>query len=136
MLFVIHRANHPDLTYRDGQGPIVHLQADLHSAIAWADAQGQPWVFSLSNAGAVYAEFRNSVDDLSQLDWGAIAATDFREQAVRHGKQAEFLLHGWFPWTLVTEVGVHSAAVAAQATAAMAGSAYQPPVKIRPDWYY
>lgn len=26
MLFVIHCANHPDLTYRGGQGPIVHLR--------------------------------------------------------------------------------------------------------------
>ena len=136
MLFVIHRANHPDLTYRGGQGPIVHLQADLHSVISWAQAQGRPWAFSLSNAGAAYAEFRNSLDDLSQLDWGAITATDFREQAVRHGKQAEFLLHGSFPWTLVTEVDVHSAAVGAQAATAIGNSAHRPLVKIRPDWYY
>ena len=33
MLFVIHRANHPELTYREGQGPIVHLEADLPSVI-------------------------------------------------------------------------------------------------------
>jgi hypothetical protein len=25
MLYVIHRANHPDLSYRGGQEPIVHL---------------------------------------------------------------------------------------------------------------
>ena len=28
MLFVIHRANHPDLTYRGGQECIVHLEAE------------------------------------------------------------------------------------------------------------
>ncbi len=28
MLYVIHRANHPELAYRGGQGPIVHLEAD------------------------------------------------------------------------------------------------------------
>jgi hypothetical protein len=27
MLFVIHCVNHPELTYHDGQGPIVHLEA-------------------------------------------------------------------------------------------------------------
>src|ERR1700677_2413270 len=32
MLYLLHRANHPELTYRDGQGPIVHLQADLERA--------------------------------------------------------------------------------------------------------
>lgn len=34
MLFVIHRANHPELTYRGGQGPIVHLEADLQEVVA------------------------------------------------------------------------------------------------------
>ena len=39
MLFVIHRKNHPDLLYRGGQEPIVHLEADLHEVIAWAEAE-------------------------------------------------------------------------------------------------
>ena len=30
MLYVIHMANSPELDYRGGQGPIVHLEADLH----------------------------------------------------------------------------------------------------------
>lgn len=38
MLFVIHRANHPELAYRGGQGPIVHLEVDLHETVRWADA--------------------------------------------------------------------------------------------------
>jgi ssDNA thymidine ADP-ribosyltransferase, DarT len=33
MLFVVHRANHPELTYRGGQQPIVHLEADLHAVV-------------------------------------------------------------------------------------------------------
>lgn len=39
MLFIIARANHPQLTYRGGQAPIVHLQADLHRTIDWAEEQ-------------------------------------------------------------------------------------------------
>src|SRR5690606_4683162 len=38
MLYVIYRGNHPDLTYRGGQGPILHLEADLEETLAWADA--------------------------------------------------------------------------------------------------
>lgn len=30
MLYVLHRGNDPDLAYRGGQSPIVHLEADLH----------------------------------------------------------------------------------------------------------
>jgi len=59
MLFVIHCANHPELAYRGGQEPIVHLEADPYEVIRWADADGRRWAFSLSNAGARYAEFRS-----------------------------------------------------------------------------
>ena len=31
MLYVIYKRNHPDLTYSDGQQPIVHLVADLQT---------------------------------------------------------------------------------------------------------
>jgi hypothetical protein len=68
MLYVIHCANHPELAYRAGQGPIVHLEADLHRVIQWADATGVRWAFSLSNAGAYYTEFRSRVEDLDELD--------------------------------------------------------------------
>jgi hypothetical protein len=36
MLYVIYCRNHPALEYRDGQGEIIHLQADLHEAVTWA----------------------------------------------------------------------------------------------------
>src|SRR3954470_6040796 len=96
MLYVIHCANDPDLTYRGGQEPIVHLEADLRSVVAWANQQGRRWAFSLSNAGALYAEFRTSLQDLADIDWRAVASTDFRSDSVKEGKQAEFLLHGDF----------------------------------------
>jgi hypothetical protein len=55
MLFVIYRQNHVDLDYKEGQGPIVHLEADLHEVISWANGAGQRWAFTLSNAGARYS---------------------------------------------------------------------------------
>ena len=33
MLYVIYRANHSQLSYRGGQGPIVHLEADLRQTV-------------------------------------------------------------------------------------------------------
>jgi ssDNA thymidine ADP-ribosyltransferase, DarT len=42
MLFLIYQSNHPELNYRGGQGPIVHLEADLHAAVRncyqWCEA--------------------------------------------------------------------------------------------------
>lgn len=136
MLFVIHRANHPELAYRGGQGPIVHLEADLDAVIGWADANGVPWAFSLSNAGAYYAEFRAQVDELNQLRWEAIEATDFRAPQVKEGKQAEFLVHERFPFELVERIGVRSAAIGAQAAQAIASAHHRPTVEIRRDWYF
>ena len=62
MLYLLHMANHPELAYRDGQTPIVHLEADLLKTVAWAAGEGRRWAFSLSNAGAHYSEFRNRLD--------------------------------------------------------------------------
>jgi len=136
MLYLIYMANHPELTYRGGQEPIIHLEAELIEAVAWADAQERRWAFSLSNAGARYAEFRNSLDDLDDVDWDAVANNDFRSPEVKEGKQAEFLTYERFPLSLVRRVGAHSEAVARQATAALASTPAAPSVVVRPDWYF
>jgi hypothetical protein len=136
MLFVIHRANHPELAYRGGQEPIVHLEADLNRVIAWANANGRQWAFSLSNAGAAYAQFRANVRQLSEVDWAAVVASDFRAADVKEGKQAEFLVHRSFPWTLVDRVGVISPAVAQQVAGALQGASHRPRIEILPSWYY
>jgi hypothetical protein len=39
------------LDYTGGQRPIVHLVADLHEIVRWAEAQGVRWAFSDRNAG-------------------------------------------------------------------------------------
>ena len=58
MLYIIHMGNHPDMDhYRDGQGPIVHLQVDLESAVDWADQHGVRWAFSDRNAGSYLCGF-------------------------------------------------------------------------------
>jgi len=136
MLYVIYRANHPELSYRGGQSPIVHLEADLQDVVAWANRERRRWAFSLSNAGAAYAQFRARTAELDQINWDAIAATDFRSSEIKEGKQSEFLVHESFPWTLVSRIGVISAPVKAQAEASMAGTAHQPAVHIQRDWYY
>ena len=136
MLYVIHMANHRELAYRGGQGPIVHLEADLHRVIDWADGDGRQWAFSLSNAGARYTEFRNQTSELDELDWTAIAAGDFRNQEVTEAKQAEFLVHEDFSFELVDCIGVRSRDLAERVTSAVAGLVRHPAVEIRAHWYY
>lgn len=133
MLYVIHCANHPELQFRGGQGLIVHLEADLRAVVQWAEEHERKWAFSLSNAGARYTEFRSELDDLDLLDWRAIASTDFRDPAVKECKQAEFLLHGLFPFELVERVGVRSPAVASRVARVL--EEHRPRVEVMPVWY-
>lgn len=136
MLYVIYCANHAELAYKGGQQPIVHLEADLNKVVAWAAANGQRWAISLSNAGAVYTQFRTGLDKLNEINWGAVAATDFRPADVKEGKQAEFLMQQSFPWHLVERIGVHSQPIVARVAAAMQGAAHRPVLEIKRDWYY
>jgi hypothetical protein len=94
MLYLLYRGNHPELTYTGGQGPIVHLEANLYDVVAWADAQGRRWAFTLSNAGAYYAQFRSTLDQLDEIKWNAVSARDWSAPDIKEAKQAEFLLHG------------------------------------------
>ena len=118
------------------QAPFVHMQADLHALVAWARQHHRRWAFSLSNAGARYASFRADPAELDQIDWNAVASTDFRSPALKEAKQAEFLVHGSFSWDLVEAVGVLSDGVREQAEVAITASTHQPAVIVRPKWYY
>ena len=136
MLYLIFRANHPELTYRGGQGPILHLEADLRQTVAWADANNLRWSFTLSNAGSDYFEDRCNLEQLNQINWTAVFASDWREPTVKEGKQAEFLIESKFPWELVSRISVHSTVVRNKVQELISPLGHHPPVEIKPDWYY
>lgn len=134
MLYVISQANHPQLSYRGGQGPIIHLEADLRSTVAWAEESGLRWAFTLSNAGARYFEDRSDLEQLDEIDWNAVQALDWRR--CKEGKQAEFLIEQRFSWEHVSRIGVLSPQVGHRAATALQTAAYKPPVEVRREWYY
>lgn len=136
MLYVLHRGNNPELTYTGGQRPIIHLEADMRRVVDRADAAERKWAFSLSNAGAYYAPFRKSLDHLEEINWPAVAATDFRPADVREGKQAEFLVHGSFPFALIERIGVRDARIAQQVADILHEAPHRPAVQIMPAWYF
>ncbi len=134
MLYLFYRSNHPDLSYRGGQEPIIHLEVDLHQTVAWAEDQNLRWAFTLSNAGARYFEDRCDLEDLHQVNWEAVRATDWRGH--KEGKQAEFLVEERFPWQLVSRIGVRSRPVLDQVLTALNSATYKPKAEIISDWYY
>ncbi|MCA0431621.1 MAG: DUF4433 domain-containing protein [Proteobacteria bacterium] len=142
MLYVIWCANHPQLAYKGGQQPILHLEADLKQVVQWAEKNGQSWALSLSNAGAYYTQFRTGLDKLGEINWEHVAATDFRAAAVKEAKQAEFLLRNSFPWHLVQRIGyldrpnAPPSGVLAKIIDALKGAKHKPVVEKCNHWYY
>lgn len=133
MLYLIHRANHDELEYRGGQDSILHLEADMHATVQWAEDNEKRWAFTLSNAAAGYCESRRRLDDLHEIDWRAARhwAPELKE-----GKQAEFLVEERFPWKLVERIGALSASVARRAARSLQGGGRVPEIEIMRDWYY
>lgn len=134
MLYLIYQRNHPDLEYRGGQGPIIHLESDLMQTIRWAEAQGQRWAFTLGNAGSRYFEDRSDLNQLGEIDWNAVNARDWR--GCKEGKQAEFLIEHQSPWALISRIGALSRTTYDQVLTVLQGAAHTPVVEIRPEWYY
>lgn len=134
MLYVIYKRNLAGLTYRRGQEPIVHLEADLHDAVRWADKKDRRWAFTTSNAGSSYFEDWCALPELRRIDWSAVAARNW--QGSKEEKQAEFLMEESFPWHLITRIGVYSEGMRQRAINVIAGSVHVPPVEEKSEWYY
>ena len=136
MLFILHRGNHLDVTYRGGQQPIVHLQLDTMKVVQWANENNKRWAFSDRNAGAHYTQFYNNFGQLSAINWNAVQSSDFRDSQIKDGKQAEFLLHESMPVHLIERIGVHNSAIRQQVAEILGNINPAPTISIEPTWYY
>jgi len=136
MLYLLHKRNHPDIRYQGGQGCILHLEADIKNVVEWAKSNNRLWAFSDRNAGIVYANFWDDLEQLCNLNWDAIVSTDFSDPLMKEGKQAEFLIHGSFPWDLIDRIGIYDIKMAGRVEEIVKKSRHQPVVEVRKQWYY
>lgn len=135
MLFILHKGNHPDVDYRGGQEPILHLEFDLHEVVAWADANGHSWAFTPMNAAAAYTPFYAEQRALVAIDWQAVATNEWRSADVQEHKQAEFLVHESVPWSLVRRIAVYGNAIHDKVLSIIAPALISL-VEVRREWYY
>jgi len=127
MLYVVHQG-HDD--YQDGQENVVHLVSSVNHAIAL----GRPWAFTDRHAELAHALHFDDLAQLGEVPWPVMGKKYWT--TVKEERQAEFLVHDFFEWTAVQEISVQTAATATRVHQVLAGAAHQPPVEIRPDWYY
>lgn len=136
MLYILHMGNHPDITYREGQTPIVHLMFDMQEVIEWAESKGKRWAFSDRNAAASIASFYDNLEDLGEINWNAVKSHDFAVSENKEGKQAEFLVEDYVPWNLVQKIGVFGTTQQQQVTEIIEESDHTPQVSVARGWYF
>lgn len=127
MLYVVNRG-HDD--YAGGQTDIVHLV----SRVSTATRQGRPWAFTDRHAELAHALHFDDLADLGEVAWEVMDVKYWAD--VKEERQAEFLVHHFFPWTAVEAVGVWGQATATRVRQAMQAASHRPAVSIEPEWYY
>lgn len=94
---------------------------------------------------AVQAEMGPTLffDDWSKkdrVDWGLTQSAWWYDDADhpdrKRRRQAEFLVHRFFPWSAIDSVGVYDEAIAKEVAAALAAATHRPAIRVQPDWYY
>jgi hypothetical protein len=120
--------------YAGGQHEVVHLVSSVGAAIAL----GRAWAFTRLHAELAEADpYLEDTAELNQLQWPIIRSNSWGGDERRKFKQAEFLVHEQFAWNAVAEIGVATPVARTRVAAILAAAGGpQPPVVVRPDWYY
>ena len=136
MLYAIHMGFVDG--YSRGQSEIVHL---VSSAEAVEEDDDLRWVFTDGHAEmAPLTDFYNDLDDLDKIDWNVMKSiywndTDDDPDRKRR-RQAEFLVHEFFPWKLIASIGVYEQATVKRVQEILKKSRHKPDVEIERAWYY
>jgi hypothetical protein len=130
MLYVVSRGHE---NYSGGQRGIVHLV----SRASQVRRAKLPWAFTDRHADLGYAEYFDDFGKIGEVDFGVMAREQWGgDSDLKERRQAEFLVHDFFPWSLVEEIAVYGEAEKKAVEILLAKVSRRPPVVVRPDWYY
>ncbi len=136
MLYAIHTGNVE--AYADGQRPVLHLVSSAESVAE----SGLPFTWTEGHAEIAFSEFFEGLPELRRrIDWEVMRAKYWNDNppAVidrKRKRQAEFLVHRFFPWPLFDTIGVIDRAMKDQVAEILAAADHKPEVQVRPGWYY
>ncbi|NJM08582.1 DUF4433 domain-containing protein [Candidatus Gracilibacteria bacterium] len=134
MLYAIHSGFVEG--YEGGHGGVLHLVAEAETVAA----SGCVWAFTEGHAEITLTEFYTDLRFLSAVDWAIMRETywhDTDEDGDRkRRRQAEFLVHQFFAWELIGEIGVINRQITDRVRTILDGAAHQPIVTVRQGWYY
>jgi len=134
MLYTISRGNVEG--YKGDQRQIIHLVSSVQVVIS----RNIPFVFTDGHAIMHLTNFYNKETDLEYIDWQIMEEKywcDTNEDGDRkRRRQAEFLVHRSFPWSLVDQIGSIGKEIAEQVNNYILNSVHKPEIVINKNWYY
>ena len=134
MLYTINLGNVEG--YEQGQEAIVYLKSTAQTA----SNANLDYVFTDGHGIMDFTDFYDDFAHLGEIDWPLMKAKWWNDTVEdpdrKRRRQAEFLVHGGFPWTWVEAIVVMNNAREAQVQTLLAHAAHKPPVVVRRNWYY
>ena len=134
MLFQLHTGQVKG--YNEGQSPLIYIVSTVEKIV-----QAQlGFVFSDGHGIAAFTQWFDDLSDLDKVDWDMVYANYWADTVEdndrQRRKQAEFLVHRFCSWDVVTLIGVLNNDVKVQVESILAGHGVSTPVEVRRQWYY
>lgn len=134
MLYLIHRGNVPD--YTGTQEEIVYIVSSFEKI----QEDGLPFVFTDKHAKLQYANFYNTENELTKIDWSIINDTSWSNTADdntrQDKKQAELLIHNHVPVNCFIGIACQTESITNLVQNFVQDAGMSFPVATRLSWYY
>ena len=122
--------------YDQGQEPLIYAVSTVESIVQ----ARLEFVFSDGHGIAAFTQWFDDLTNLEKVDWDMVY-TDYWADTVddmdrQRRKQAEFLVHRFCPWTVVTHIGVLNNAAMVRVEDILRRHDVETPVYTRRQWYY
>jgi len=134
MLYAIFTQSVPQ--FQGEERNVVYLTSTVEQVVQ----QRCPWCFTDGHAAEGITEFSDNLAQLGMVDRTIIESWSWRDTLAepdrKRKKQAEFLVHGRFPWLWISGIAVVDGGMAGQVREILATANHRPNVTIQPKWYY
>lgn len=134
MLYAIH--HNYVAGYQGGQASVLHLVASTDAV----RQNGLAFVFTDGHAEMNISHFYQDLRDLDKIDWDVMRSVYWNDTNTdgdrKRRRQAEFLVHEFFPLSLFERIGVINQTVARQTASLLTESETKPVVEVQSAWYY
>ena len=136
MLFTISKGNVP--SFSGTQDEIIYLVSSTKEVLK----AGLNWCYTNGHSVEEISDFFDDLRHLDKIDWDIIKSRIWRntpdQPDRKRKKQAEFLIHQFFPWDCVIGLAAINEQMAGKAREILnsTSDSHLPPIKALPRWYY